>query len=232
MTSKTEILGIAPLTHFPPAGMGSATQVAYQRLRQLILTGELAPGEKLKIERLRGLMDMGSSPVREALSLLTSDHLVERLDQRGFRAAPASAKDFAEILRLRCDFETMALRQSIANATDGWARYLKSTHQDLVHGSRADMQAHEARNKVFHMALIANCESPLLLKYCSQLYDLNIRYRYLANDNLPYPRRDISHEHEAILAAAVNHNFEEACALLVAHYQSSGETILLALDSD
>lgn len=58
------------------------------------------------------LLDMGASPICEALSLLTSDMLVERIGQRGFRAAPASPANFEEILKLRCTLEDMALRQS------------------------------------------------------------------------------------------------------------------------
>ncbi|CAN0599141.1 unnamed protein product, partial [Ectocarpus sp. 12 AP-2014] len=78
----------------------SATRGAYLKLREMILTGELPAGEKLKIEQLRGLLSTGASPVREALSLLTSDMLVERIDQRGFRAAPVGKANFEEILML------------------------------------------------------------------------------------------------------------------------------------
>ena len=62
----------------------SATRGAYLTLRNMILTGQLPAGQKLKIEQLRGILKTGASPVREALSLLTSDMLVERIDQRGF----------------------------------------------------------------------------------------------------------------------------------------------------
>jgi len=62
-------------------------------LRDAIITGEIAPGEKLKVESLKTTLSMGTSPVREALSLLTSDQLVERRDQRGFRAAQANPTD-------------------------------------------------------------------------------------------------------------------------------------------
>ena len=48
-------------------GEPSATQRAYQVIRQLIITGELSPGHKLKIEDLRALVNSGASPVREAL---------------------------------------------------------------------------------------------------------------------------------------------------------------------
>ena len=51
----------------------SATRAAYLSLREMILVGTLPAGQKLKIEQLRTLLDTGASPVREALSLLTSD---------------------------------------------------------------------------------------------------------------------------------------------------------------
>ena len=83
----------------------SITQRVYSDLRDLIVTGQVGPGEKLKVETLKARLDAGASPIREALSLLTSDHLVERLDQRGFRVAKANGSEFAEILKLRCALE-------------------------------------------------------------------------------------------------------------------------------
>ena len=91
----------------------SSTLRTYHALRGMIVTGELGPSEKLKIDELRRRLHTGASPIREALSLLTSDHLVERLDHRGFRAAAISRENFWEILVLRCTLEDMALRQSL-----------------------------------------------------------------------------------------------------------------------
>lgn len=109
----------------------SATRGAYMTLRDMILTGALPAGQKLKIEQLRGLLNTGASPVREALSLLTSDMLVERIDQRGFRAAPANKANFEEILALRCTLEDLALRQSIAAATPEWEEQLILIHHRM-----------------------------------------------------------------------------------------------------
>ena len=99
---------------------GSATQRSYKTLRHMIVTGTLKPGDKLKIDALRQMLDTGASPIREALSLLTSDNLVERIDQRGFRTAPISAANFQEILELRCTLEDLAFRASIERATQAW----------------------------------------------------------------------------------------------------------------
>jgi len=90
----------------------SATTLAYQKLRWMILSGDLAPGEKLKISGLREKLGTGASPIREALSLLVSDQLVVRQEQRGFIAAETSRDNFDEILELRCALESKALRKS------------------------------------------------------------------------------------------------------------------------
>lgn len=201
----------------------SATHGAYLQLRDMILTGELEAGKKLKIEELRGFLDVGASPVREALSLLTSDKLVERIDQRGFRAAPVSKENFEEILLLRCTLEDMALRATIANADAAWEERLVLRHYHMTKAKGTDMPVFEKAHKAFHMALISNTNLPMLEGYCAQLYDLNIRYRYLAAGGANYQKRSIEEEHQGILDAALNQDADRACALLLSHYRITGE---------
>lgn len=201
----------------------SATHGAYRRLREMILTGELPPGQKLKIEQLRGILETGASPVREALSLLTSDMLVERIDQRGFRAAPVSRCNFEEILLLRCNLEETALRASIANADSAWEDRLVLRHHHMKKAGQNGAHDFEDAHKAFHMALLDNSKLPLLLRYCSQLYDLNIRYRYLAAGGSRYKKRDIAAEHHSILDAALDHDAENTTKHLIDHYRRTGE---------
>lgn len=200
----------------------SATRAAYVALREMILVGKLPAGEKLKIEQLRSMLDTGASPVREALSLLTSDMLVERLDQRGFRAAPANLANFREILSLRCALEDMALRQSIDRKTPEWEERLVLAHHRMKRAG-ADVAQFEDAHKSFHMALLDNADSPILLRYCSQLYDLNIRYRYLAAGETNYQKRDIAAEHEEVLDAAVRGDADAAAVSLIRHYRLTGD---------
>jgi len=199
----------------------SATRAAYLSMRDMILTGALPAGEKIKIEALRKLLDTGASPVREALSLLTSDMLVERIDQRGFRAAPASPENFAEILKLRCVLEDMALRQSIENATPEWEEHLVLAHHHM--NRAAHTQGFEEAHKTFHMTLLSNANSPMMERYCGQLYDLNIRYRNLAASGATYQSRDISAEHKEIFEAAVRRDTDAASAALLSHYRITGD---------
>lgn len=200
----------------------STTQRAYLELRSAIITGKIPPGERLKVETLKETLQTGASPVREALSLLTSDQLVERLDQRGFRVAQTSAEQFQEILRLRCHLEDIALRESMRNGGQDWEEALVLAHHRMVRVERDGSHEFEARHKEFHMALLAACQSPILLRFCAQLYDLNVRYRYLAGKAKSYKKRNAAAEHRAILDASVERDTEHASELLLVHYRRTG----------
>lgn len=191
-------------------------------LRSEIITGRLAPGERLKVETLKQNLDTGASPVREALSLLTSDQLVERIDQRGFRVAEASSKQFKEILDLRCNLEDLAIRQSVENGDQEWEAKLVLAHHYLSRSNRHEVEEFERRHKEFHMALLADCGSPILLRFCNQLYDLNVRYRFFAISSKSYGSRNVEDEHKAILDAATNRDVDLASKLLTEHYRATG----------
>lgn len=217
MSIEFEIAGIAK-----ESLSTSATRKAFQSIREQILTGDLIPGERLKVDRLKRDLDTGASPIREALSLLTSEQLVVRVDQRGFRVSSVSAEQFKEILKLRCSLEEMALRESILNADAVWEEALVLAHHRLSRVARENIAEFEKLHKNFHMALLAHCRSPILLQFCDQLYDLNIRYRNLAGRSGTYARRDVAQEHRDILDAAVQRDADLASSKLFEHYQRTG----------
>lgn len=208
---------------------GSITRQAYVRLRDDIISGKLKPGQKLKIEELRKSYSVGSSPIREALSLLTSNYFVERIDQRGFKVAEVSAEEFDELLKTRCWLEGTALRESIRNGLSNWEEKVVLAAYRLTRVPRSDSGDHfianqewEKRHKHFHMTLISACGSSYLMQFCDQLYDQNIRYRQLAG-KIAYPSRDITAEHGAIVDAALARDEELATKLLTAHYTNTGD---------
>jgi len=200
----------------------STTQRVANELRQRIIRAELPPGQKLKVESLKSLLQTGASPIREALSLLTSDQLVERIDQRGFRVAAVSTDHFNEILTLRCELETIALKASVEFGDDQWEEQVLLCHHRLGKLSRSDQDRWEMQHKLFHQSLLNACRSPILLRFCEQLYDLNIRYRYLAGKSTRYSNRDIEQEHERICQATLDRDTESACAHLQEHYTATG----------
>jgi len=208
----------------------SSTHRAYLALRNDIIFGHLQPGDRLKIDTLKEKLETGASPVREALSLLTSDQLVDRIDQRGFRVAATSREQFQEILDLRCRLEDLAVRESIAVGDEGWEEELVLSHHHMVQARKKDQETFESCHKDFHMALIAACKSPILLRFCNQLYDLNVRYRYLAGQSKKYSRRDVDAEHRKILEAAVDRNVDLVSERLIEHYRGTGAFLVDQID--
>ena len=194
------------------------------------MTGGLAPGQKLKIDGLRKVLDLGASPIREALSLLVSDQLVVRHEQRGFQAAATSRENFNEILSLRSTLESKALRQSMERATPAWHEELVLVHHRMTRSRSKGPDAFEVEHKNFHLALIGNCQSPLMLRICDQLYDLNIRYRFIAARSTEYRGRKVDDEHSDILDAVLSERVEDAVGLLLLHYEKTGDFLKMFIE--
>lgn len=191
-------------------------------LRDAILRGELAPGAKLNLDRLREAHDISISPLREAVARLVADGLVEFEDQRGYRVAPVSPGNLAEVTALRAELEVMALRASIARGDLEWESDVLRALYVLTRTETA--AAWQAAHTDFHMALIRGCAMPLLITYCAALHNMTDRYRRLFPGQPPFDR-DVKAEHEAIALAATAQDADRACAALKAHVLRTGEAL-------
>ncbi|MBL4666947.1 MAG: GntR family transcriptional regulator [Sneathiella sp.] len=176
-------------------------------------------------------MGAGASPVREALSLLTSDQLVERIDQRGFRVSLINLKTFEELLKTRCWLEERALRESIGSNDVNWEERLILAHHRLKRAARSVDKNNfvldtnwEELHKKFHMTLLSACGSSILIKICEQLYDQNKRYRNIAGTNVT-PKRDVTGEHDAIIQHVLDKDADKATVELIQHYKKTGELL-------
>jgi DNA-binding GntR family transcriptional regulator len=211
----------------------SLVEHAHKQIREDIIFGRLAPGEKLRIEDLRARYALGSTPVREALSRLSSTGLVEATSQRGFRVTPISEHDLDDVARMRIRLETDALRDSIAHGNERWEAEVAATHYTLsalerrgLSREHADFAAWEQRNRAFHEALISACQSPWTLRFRAMVYDQHERYRRISHASAsPARARDGMREHAAIKEAALKRDADKACALTEAHIMRTIEAI-------
>ena len=209
-----------------PSETTLATQIQ-RRLRADLLRGVLAPGVKLKVQALAASYGAGPSPVREALASLAAEGLVERLDQRGFRAATASVADFDELVRARCWLEEVVLRESLAAGDPAWEEALVLATWRLKRLTRED-PAWEDAHAAFHQTLLAACPSPTLSAMAETLRERAERYRALAR-RVAYPGRDVAAEHAAIAEAALARDAARAIPLLQSHYRSTAAFVRAAL---
>ncbi len=200
------------------------------RLRQDIVLGVLAPGTRLNLDRLRETMNVGLTPLREAVTRIVSDGLIEVAAQRGYRVAPISVANFEEVCALRTELEPYALRQSIANGGLDWETAVMGALHRVNKTSRdpddpASRAAWEAANNAFHFTLIERCDMPLLLKIHGSLVSMNDRYRNIYSKAVTV-QRDVVEEHTAIAAAAVERRADEAAKILKVHIDRSVKILL------
>ena len=209
----------------------SLTSVAFARIRNDILLGVLRPSERLKIQALSERYSIGATAVREALSRLVTDGLVETEDQKGFCVGAVSREDLIDLTETRIAIEGMAVRKAIELGNLDWeAQVLSSYHRLSRTPAPTTIENHAAwaqAHRQFHEALIAQCGSPWLLRLCAMLYDKSERYRNLAERATPPESRDTVAEHREIMQAiAMDRDVERSLALLAAHFR---ETTALTL---
>jgi GntR family carbon starvation induced transcriptional regulator len=209
----------------------SLTSKIYEGLRQDILRGTLAPGRKLRIEELKETYGIGASAIREALSMLTSDLLVQRIDHRGFRVAPVSRSGFESLLKTRCWLEERALRDAIKFGDVSWEEAIVLANFHLTRVQRTESPDRflakdewENYHKILHQTLVSACKNELLIHFCNQMYDLNIRYRRVAGSPVD-ARRDVENEHTAIVEATLSRDEDRAVTLLLAHYNRTADFV-------
>jgi DNA-binding GntR family transcriptional regulator len=206
------------------------------RLRTLIASGEIAPGEKLRLDELRVKFGVSLSPLREALSRLGAEGFVVAMEgQRGYRVAPVSEHNLMEVTRLRAELETMALRESIARGDDRWEGEVVVRLHHLTKLERASsggprVEEWEKAHRAFHQSLFSACRMPLLLNFCATLHDLGDRYRRLFLEDNPIDR-NVAEEHRSICDATLERRADQACALLKDHIERTGRLVLSALST-
>jgi GntR family transcriptional regulator, carbon starvation induced regulator len=192
------------------------------QMRIDVISGSLEPSSALKMGELRERYGVGTSPLREALTRLAGEGLVELEPNKGFRVKALSAADLADIAYMRTALETAAISTAIANGDDAWEAGILSTLHRLIKATertgtdRASLDGWQVAHDAFHQALVAACGSPRLLAEQRRLADQHARYRrYLMNEN--FPRELLIREHQGLADAALARNADKAAELLAAH---------------
>ncbi len=126
--------------------------VAFQKLRQAILRGELTPGQRLMEIQLAQQLGVSRTPVREAIRMLEQDGLAVMIPRRGAVVAKISGQNLRDVLEVRLALEELAVQLScvrmeesafaeLAEAGQAFAESLKS--DDIVHMAEADEHFHD-----------------------------------------------------------------------------------------
>lgn len=206
---------------------------AQDLLRRDILSGSLAPGQRLRTKDLQARYGLGLSPLRESLQRLSAEGMVVNDAQRGFAVAPVSVAELRDLTVARTALESTMLPMAMQLGSADWegdivAAFHRLSRTPLPHdpAAMADASLWELRHRSFHHALVAGCGSPWLLRLHGQLVDQSERYRkirILHHLESQAQVRDVNAEHQAVMEAVLRRDAAQAVALMTQHLVATSD---------
>lgn len=202
-------------------------------LRSAIIAGEWAPGARLEAAGLAARYEASTTVMREALTRLSADQLVESRPNQGFFVRRISVDELEDLTRLRIHVDTLGLRLAIERGDLAWEQTVlaaehalrrtpRRTEADPLHTTEAWSSAHRA----FHIALVEASAVPLIVHNTKVLFDATELYRRWAAPSAGASGRSIGDEHADITAATLDRDADGATAILTRHYQRTCDVIV------
>jgi DNA-binding GntR family transcriptional regulator len=193
------------------------TQYVLEELRDAIVRGELAPGERVAQEDVASRFGVSVAPVREALRVLEQEGQVTYLPQRGYFVTAFQITDLEEIYGLRSLLEERAVREAMI-AIDGEAleRIRRAARECADAEDARDVTAELAANRRFHFAIFEPSGRQHLMRLLATLWDSTEAYRAMYY-NSSEERRTSLRAHDHIIEAIQEHDVERLVGELNAH---------------
>jgi DNA-binding GntR family transcriptional regulator len=206
-------------------------QVLYQRLRDGVLHGELAPGSIVSQVQLARRYNISRAPLREALRMLQSEGLVEAQPGRRSRIALVNAPDLDQVYAQRIVLEALAVRLTVPRLGRGEIEKLRAllATMDEIAATR-DFASWDVPHRSFHRRLVSG-GGDRLASTISDLADHAERYRRILLEQ-PRAWSAVAIEHRGILDAFAAGDPQLAGTRLAAHYATTALTVCATLAPD
>lgn len=210
---------------------GHNVAIVHERLRRDILSGEIPAGETSQLALAREL-EVGRTPLREALRMLQHEGLVISEPNRRVRVADLSAEDVEQLYSMRIALEAMAVRVTVPEFGSAEVAELEGLLAQMDHYMRRqDSAGLRNPHRAFHACLVAGAGERTATTI-SLLFDHAERYRvaFAGSDQHRWDERQA--EHRAIAAAAASGDPELTVHRLIAHYLQTSARVFNGLDAD
>ena len=195
--------------------MQSLADKAHHAIRGLIVSLELAPGALIDERELIERLEIGRTPVREALRRLAQEQLVEVYPRRGMFVTPVDARALARLSEVRAVLEPEAARLAAARATDADREELGLLLSELEGGGSELIDLDER----IHRAVYRAAHNDLLQTTLEQYYTLALRIWSIALDRAHELEEAVA-EHRALLEAIHDGDGDRAAATMRAHVEN------------
>lgn len=215
-------------------GHRTLAERAFAALHDGIVSGQLAPGQRLRIDELAAVLQVSHLPIREAIRQLESRGLVQHTPHRGARVTELSLDDLRQLYDARLLIEPEVIRRAAAKFTQADATTARELLDRYTLGSeRLDPAALWQAHTDFHFALYTACGSNWFIRLVTPLWESSQRYR-LSIPTLSAAQRnaEAAVEHELLLAACIAHDSERAAIVLHDHLAKTANLIIGEMGGD
>lgn len=194
---------------------------AYKRVKKMIVSKKLVPGQKIVQEQLADKLGISRTPLRTALQMLEAESLIESIPRRGVVVREFNDQEVIEIYDCRIALEGMAVRLFTARASQPEIDSLRNLMSPFNKGE-IDERAYQKADSEFHDSIIKNCGN-------SFLYDLFQKGNLLVRIDmvgLVRPPGETLQEHMDIVSAIQGRDVDLAETRIRQHLEKSRQLIL------
>jgi DNA-binding GntR family transcriptional regulator len=190
---------------------------AYRALRDRLVTLRIPPGEPIDEDAIGRELQMGRTPVREAIKRLALENLVTVFPRRGTFASEINITDLAHISDVRAQLEGHAAYRAAERITDLQRTELTSLLAELeIRRGADDLESLMELDATVHRFIYRCAGNPFLEETLGRYFNLSLRIWYLVIDRLPHLFARV-HEHQDVLRAIEAGEPDRARDILAGH---------------
>ena len=192
-------------------------------MRELIVSGQLEPGQFIRPETMAAELDISATPMREGLLTLQSEGLLRVEPRRGFMVSPLSANDIEDVFVGQSLLAGELAARATSRMSDDDLDALEKIQADLEHAAdTADYDEVERLNHVFHRSIYSAAGSPKLSWMIKGSLNYAPRRFFASVDGWPQAS---AADHRAIIAGLRARDGEAARAAMVDHIRNAGHLL-------
>lgn len=200
--------------------------VVFNTLRQGIITGEFAPGERLMEIALAERLGVSRTPVREAIRKLELEGLVVMIPRKGAEVARITEERLRDVLEVRCALEELGATLACRRIDGEGKRKLKEAHQSFVKAvKQGNTLEITNQDEAFHECIFEQSRNARLIQMIQNLKEQMYRYRMEYVKDMNY-REELVAEHEKLLEAILCGD-EMAAKEIMRNHIHNQETMIL-----
>ena len=193
---------------------------AYEIIKQMILRCELRPGEAITVSEMAGSLNLGRTPVIQAIDRLAVDGLLDVMPRKGVVVAPISMNDFVEIVEMRLLNEGQAVRWAAERATADDLARLSANVDAAWRAARAGaLQDLIECDREFHRLLSGAARNAILTEFLANLHDRSLRFWFISL-RAPDHNIRVCEQHAAILEGIARRDPDAAEAAIREHVRA------------